>query len=472
VKGLTTALFLALGFIPGPVLSEPAASGAVELTIDEARTLAVQYLETGELGRATVLADGLLLRDPSDRQALQIKSWAAILSGQPKAARPVAWKLYQVSANDPAMRQEAAKLLAKSAYDQQNYGIAILWLRRASDFATSPEEMADIAQSIGNIRSESPWRINLSFNATPSSNVNGGSSETGGSGEWFGIPIELRFDDSAQAIAGIEIGGQVDLAYRLQESAQSQTLLGVRGVGTSAILTDDAFREELASDGGRNLVKVRGSDFAYEAAEIYLTHNFIPAPGEGYISISGRFGHSWYASSPYTAYSQIDITYYRNLNDTTTATLAGGLRQVDYFGSDTRDLTPSLRGDLGFTLASGDVLSVGLSLQETHSTGATNESQQAELNLDYSLAKAVGPFEVSGGLGANVELFDFANLGGTRFGERKDYGVSGQITLGLPQAQVMGFTPNFTVSAGKTWSNVNRYKTVDLGVGFGWESRF
>ncbi|WP_229804651.1 tetratricopeptide repeat protein [Neogemmobacter tilapiae] len=434
--------------------------------------MALQFLEAGDSYRATVLADGLLQRDPNDMQALHVKAWAAVLAGAPVQARPSAWKLYQVSRNDPAMRQEAAKLLAKVAYDRQNYGVAMWWLRRASDFATHPEELAEIADSIGNIRSQSPWRINLAFSATPSSNVNGGSSETGGSGEWFGIPIELRYDDSAQAISGIEIGGQLDVAYRVARSDKSQTMLGVRGLGSSAFLTEDAFREVMSADGDREQIKVRGRDFSYQAVEIYLAHSMRPASGNGLYVLSGRLGHSWSAGSPYTAYSQIEVTRYLRFGDKMTATLGADIRQVDYFDSDIRDLTPSLQGELAFDLPSGDGLAVGLSISDTRSNNAPNESQEAELSLNYSLGKPVGAFEISGGISANVEIFDVANLGGTRFGERKDYGVNGQLTLGLPEAQVMGFTPNFTISAGKTWSNVNRFKTVDLGVGFGWESRF
>jgi hypothetical protein len=458
---------VALGFGPGPLLAQ-----TVELTIPEARAAAQGALLAGSPDVTAVLAEGLLQRDPDDYGTLMLLAWARIYLGEPKLAIAPARRALSVSKGHPAAGYEAATVLAKAAYDQGRRAAAIWWLRRASDFAQSDVDRAAVSDGIASIREQSPWRTNLAATVTPSSNVNGGSAETGGVGEWFGTPIFLSYSDDARAISGV--GTTVDLgaSYRVASGSGYQTYFGVRGYGASYVLTEKAYRPVILPNGQTVKDPVNGRDFAFAAVEVNFVHARLPSSGQGLLTFGGTLGQSWYAGSPLSHYGRIEASRRFPLGKAMEAELGLSLEQTISDTSDLHSFSPTLRGQISRNLKNADQLSLSLSLATTNASDAATESHEVRAGLGYGFGKPMGPFDVSLNLTAFAETFPFTSLGGTKAGERTDYGLTGTIEIGLPKAEMLGFVPTVSLSTGRTWSNVNRYKTVDLGLAFGLRSSF
>ena len=99
------------------------AQTTVELTLDDARTLAMRALLAGEDGAATQIANGLLQANPNDRAALIIMAAAAPRQGNPVEGRKAGARAWRLSQTDTE-KYEAARLTALAAASEERYTLA------------------------------------------------------------------------------------------------------------------------------------------------------------------------------------------------------------------------------------------------------------------------------------------------------------------------------------------------------------
>jgi hypothetical protein len=461
------AAALCLLLLAGHAAAETGNS-TVKLGIDEARVVGEEALATGNPALAARIARGLLQRDDSDIGAWLMLGWAEIALRRPDAAGDAGSAAFRAAKGVPRARFAAAMLSAKAAYDGGRLTAAQFWLRRAGDAATSPEERAQAVAGFRSIRQQNKWSAVLNFSASPSSNINGGARETALTIDGRPITIggfPLTNNGEARALSGLEATLDLSFSYRLSESAKQQTSLGFRLYGATYALSDEAKRQTEESG-------TTGSDFAFTLVEASLRHVRLPASGKGTLSFGASLAQSWYGGQILNHSARIDVARAFPLGPNNTAQIAASLEQSISDTDDDRTLLGTLQGQVVMPLESGATLQFSAGLSGTESNDRRNEYVSLRGGVTYTLAKPVGPAEVTLGLSVSSRHYPATSVGSFNPEERNDLRVTGTVEMLLPKAEVMGFAPTVTLSAGRTWSNASRFETEDLGVAFGLKSTF
>ncbi|MEL6683426.1 MAG: hypothetical protein AAFQ09_12410 [Pseudomonadota bacterium] len=207
------------------------AQTTVDLSLDDARLLARQAVAAGEFELARDLATKLIEVNPDDRAALLILALAEPQIGDPDAgwaAGARAWRLSETQAT----RYEAARLTALAAANGERFTLSSIWLRIALTDAPDEAARTQTLEDARTVTRRNPWSTNLTFSLVPSNNVNSGTDEE--EDEFGGT-----FSEDAQALAGVRGTIGLSTRYRLNETAESRTTIGLNLQSSRVALEDD-----------------------------------------------------------------------------------------------------------------------------------------------------------------------------------------------------------------------------------------
>jgi hypothetical protein len=438
---------------------------SVEITLEEARILAVQALQTGNPGLAIQLASGLLQADPKDPLAHYLIASGHAQMGQPRASRRAAAKAYRFSPPGPD-RFRSAQLAARMAYAEKRYTLAQVWLRRTAIHISSDADEALLARDYRLLRLQNPWAFRLRTDLRPSSNVNNGADTALQIID--GVPVTGTLSGSARALSGMI--GSVDLAlsYRLQASEINATSVAARLYVQRVALSSAA--QDLAPN-------ATGSDFASTFAEVSLRHGFRAGPpGKGgAATVDFALGESWWGGERSYRFARlIGERAWQLRPDTRLNVYALGERRykAQFRSNDAKILGVGAEVTRG--LKNGDSATLEVAMRDTDATSVNGTFTSASVRVSYTFRKPVGPAHLTAGLVFGYSDYPTYVSGGLILvpGGRQDQSVYGDLSLFFDQYDYAGFAPMLRVRAGRKTSNDSRFDTRELSVSLGIESKF
>ena len=466
-RGLALAGAVLLAALPGAGRAEPAPPaaagagvGALRLTVPlaQAHDFAQQALLRGQPAVALQVARALLGRDPQDVRALLIESQALGLLGQPEAAVSAARAAYRLAGNRTE-RFQAALLIGGALGAGRHWMRAQFWLRRASDLAPDAQARARTAATFQRLRGLDPWEVRLDFSVRPSSNVNGGAESSLLTIQ--GLPVVGFLSGTAQALSGRQETLHGSLSYRLSRSARQRTDLGARVTLQATQLSASA--RALAPG-------VRGSDFNFDQAELFLSRRFVLGKSPDVNSASLSVGRSWFGGALYDRHLRLDLTREHAIDARNSLRLGlsaarqwldGGMRANGY----------ALEADLAHRIGGG-TLGGALGLLQVASSNDQMAYVGGWARLSYSFGRPVAGARLSASLTAGANHYPHYAVFFAVPGGRWDRYVNASLSAQLDRFSYLGFAPVVTLAASRSTSNVSRFTISTLGLGVGVQSRF
>lgn len=442
---------------PGPARAE-----AVELSIPLARGLAEAAIRSGDFALAAQMAQALLAADPEDDFAHYVMAHAARGDARPRAARRSAARAFRYAETD-GRRFEAAQMAARGALDAGQFTVAQYWLRRASDVAPTDQARAVAVRDFRAVRQMNPFNFQLRFSVAPSSNVNNGTEDA--LNVIDGVPVVGLLSPDALALSGTKFSTDFRARYRLHETAERRTELTARVFLRRVALSDEA--KDLAP-------MARNGDYAFNVLEAGLRHDMALGERAGVLSLSGALGDITYGGDPYLDYARLDVLHVKPVAGRGRLHYGLGLEARRYdVAPDRPERIAELSLGYAHALASGDRLSLGLSLRGNDVDSTTLLSRGVTARLGYDFGRAFGPVTLSAGLAASYTDYPDYRVATIRVpGGRQDESIAATLDFAFQDIQHAGFQPVVSLKAERTLSNVSRFETESVSVGFGFRSAF
>ncbi len=403
----------------------------------------------------------LLDADPHDRTALIVIAAAAPRAGYIRDGFRAATQAYRVS-DTSEQKYEAARLAALAAYSEERFAVAQFWLRRAAAHAPSEQQAAENARDFGRIRSQNPLSVQLQFGVTPSSNLNGGSSEAVNIIE--GVPLVGSLSGDAQALSGYAATANVSLRYRLDRSENAATYVNSRLYRRQVWLSQDA--QELSPDS-------ENGDFASTYGELELMH--VRRSGDGILTDGLSYGQSWFGGEQQFSFVRMRAQRQTPLENERFSLSYGGSYELRWAPDQdgVYSQTTKLDVSLGHQTEAGQHLSYGLFLQNVDATNSNADARSYRAQISYAPAQNVGPAQMHFSLGHEWLHFDDYAVGFIAVpGGRSDKRLYGSAEFMFTDYDYAGFAPVITIAASQSDSNVSRFERSEFSVGLSFRSTF
>lgn len=454
-RAAALAVAMALG------LASAGATQEVDLTLDEARILAQRAYLAGELPLAQAIALRLLEADPDDARALLILSATATQLGDPAQGREAgraAWAA--AGADEPqGMRYDIARHTALAAWHEGRLSAAQFWLRRAADSAPSDAEYRQTVSDYRMVRARNPLRFSASLSVTPTSNLNGGAA----SGDltiddWFHVGPQYG---TALALSGTRTVAQARMSYVLAAGERGQTTLGLRAIGAFHSLSSEA----KAIAGG-----ISGQYLNAVTLEASLRRDTLWPGGAHPLSLTVAAGQNWEGGEVAGPHLRLEAE---------TPLLRREGREI-WLGAraDVHSLDDDDTLSMGIALESmqaalGGQIGWAISMRDVQGGGVNRSFRSLTGEVSYAPAAPIGPVRLRGGLQAGLRDYPEYRLGpfGVSDG-REDISLGLSLDMVMEGTSFLGHAPKVTLSALATDSNISRFETRQLGISFGFESRF
>ncbi|MFZ5961983.1 hypothetical protein ACOXXX_03445 [Thalassococcus sp. BH17M4-6] len=433
----------------------------VVLSLPEMRVAAARAVRAGAFELALGIARAMLVADPEDSYSHFIIAQVFLRNGQPEEARPAARMSYKL-AKTPVQKHEAARIAALTAARQDRFFPAQIWMRRALHTAPNPAMKARAAHEFRAVRWAARLRLNVGLSVTPSSNVNGGSSEEINTVD--GFPIVGVLSPDAQALSGTVARGDLRLRYRLHRSETSQTNLR-----TSLQVK----RVKLSDDARKKAPNAKGSNYDTTLMEIGLSHTQKLTDSGTYLSGGLFLGRAWFGGDVGYDYGRAETTLTHRSSDATALSF-GHVRQQQWNDSgpysDIR--TTGWRAALAQRLGNKDRLTLSLATTKSVSDNTQQTSDTQTIRLDYDMARALGPVRLSGGVVASKQHYPDYRVIFPVPGGREDVTLGAKLDMTFHTLDYAGFVPTVTLSAERGDSNVSRFDTDEFSISVGFQSAF
>lgn len=449
-------------------------NGTAELSIEQARQLAVYALQAGNPGLAIKVSKGLLRADPRDPLAYYVIAQAHAGLGQANLGRRAATYAYRYSKNGPAHFQ-AAQLAAQLAYAEGKPTLAQYWLRRTAIHAPTEREMQLVARDFQALRRQNPWSYQLRTGLRPSSNVNNGTDTALQIID--GVPDGGTAPPGSLALSGLIGSLDFSTSYRLKASATSATTLGAR-LYMQRVALSSAAKDQLSSGPALPGQKpVRNSDFASTYGELSLRHAFAVGDKKqgGTAAVEVALGESWYAQQRSYRFARLRVERKWRLAEGRTrlalAAMGEDRSKARYRSNDARVL--GLGAEIHRRLGNGDKVDVTLALRDTKAKARNGTFTSASMRTSYTFAKPIGPIRLSAGL-----VFGYSDYSKFKFSvsrpasRREDQSVYGDLSLFFYQYDYAGFAPLLRIRTGRKVSNYSRFSSRELSVSLSIQSSF
>lgn len=444
-----------------PVDTAPAAAGTSQITLPQARAMAVHALRTKQPVLAYRLAEGLLQADQQSSFAHFTLAQAQFQMGQLTEGRTSAKRAYRY-ADKSLHRFEAARLAATMSYADKRPTTAQLWVRRAAQNAPNKETEVQLGRDYQRLRAENPLSFSLQGGIRPSSNVNNGSETDLQIID--GLPFVGTLNGAAQALSGMVGHLDARLGYKLHQSKRHETSV------TGRLYVR---RVALSSGSKRKAPTVDNADFGATFAEVGLRHRFaLGDQGEtGHVGLS--LGRYWSGGNTLYDFAKLEGGRDWRLGARTRLTLNGSFEaRASAHGSLNDSLILGAVAGVQHRLEGGDRVGLTLNLRNSDSDFVNARSTSATLRASYAFGKQLGPAQVSAGLTAGYSDYSDFQVFIQVPGGRQDKSVYADVNFFFPDMDYAGFAPNLRISAGRTSSNVTRYQTQQLSVSLGIQSKF
>lgn len=443
--------------IAGLLALTPLSGQAQSITLSPAQMhqTAREALAAHNPALALALADALLKVAPDQFGILILKSRAERDLGKLAAARKTARRAWQL-AKTPNEKFATSLITAQALSSAGSKTRAQIWLRRASDHATTPGQKTQLRRDFNYVRSTNPWRVNLGFGVNPSSNVNGGSSKD--TITLFGLPFLLSED--AKALSGFQAFATADISYRLNETQRSRTWLGFQAYHRETWLSDDA-KEAVPT--------AKGGDFRYTSAALTFKHQHIISDKGTRLDLSARLGRNWYGTSPLSNFASVGVDVHWNVSPGKRLTLHTRMDFQDYLGTTTPNTYVGSVG-LRYSLPGfGQRWTLSADYQQSFSDDLTREYHEYRAGIDVTFAKPIAGMDLSMGLQASKRSYDVSPYVS---GAREDTSVEANAAITLSKLGFMGFSPVVSLRHRQTNSNVSLYSTKETALGLSLSSNF
>ena len=441
-----------------PVL---ATAQSVELTLDQARSLARRAFLSGDTVFANELAHGLITANPDDVGALLLLAATEPLMGRAKEGREAGAKAWTLAETD-TLRHEAAFYTARAAVFDRSFANAQFWLRRAYDTAQTEAQERRVAVDFQRVRAVSPWVSTLNFSVSPSSNLNGGASSPFlVIDDFAGIGV---LSGTAQALSGVRADVQIGLGYRFARSDKSQTTLKFDGYHNFNTLSSEA----------RTLAPgVPGSAFNQAVAEISVVHDRFAPVGPLPSQYSLAFGRSWFGGQALDEYARVGLARQLRLGQRSSLTLSA--QTEEHWSLTTVPDSRGFEGEIALRhrFQSGATMGLSVGGVEVTSPSVNQTYTGWSLSAEYAPAKSLGPVDLAFGVGVSTKDFPTYFVGTFEApGGRQETTVSATIEAQFTNAEVLGFHPVLTLNASQSTSNISRFTGETIGLSFGIKSAF
>ena len=310
------------------------------------RIHAHEALSSGNPRQTVELAKVVLSKAPDDFQMLILLSLAHTELGQHKAAAAAAQRAFRAGRTSDEKLQ-ATRLVAGAKYNTGQYIGAEWWLRKGANHANSPENANVLAKEFHAVRQRNPLRFRIGFSVAPSNNINGGTeAETFTLGDYGFI-----FDPSSRALSGIEYSGDAQLSYRLSESSEQLTKIGLYIYGRTYSLSSTSQDE---------VPDAVGSDYSLGLVELSLDHRRMLFDGLGPTTISLHSGQVWYGGEELWRYNKLAASQNFPIGQDASATLGASVEKQVGLTKDQPDTTIyELQAVYAHLLANQDILRIG-----------------------------------------------------------------------------------------------------------------
>jgi tetratricopeptide (TPR) repeat protein len=458
VRGFGPALALVATL--GLLGASSASHADVVLSADQTRNLAFTQMQAGQFQAALDLTDVLLARDPEDVGALIVRAQALRGLDRLAEAEAAARKAFAL-AQTQVLRYGASLAMAQVMARQDHWTWAQIWLRRASQYATTEEQRKRVASDYRYVRSQNPLNLRFDFSIQPSDNVNNGSLHA--IWDFLGLPFELPGE--AQALSGVTIGAGIAGSYVLDQNQVTRDALLFSASTSEVLLSPEA--RELAPDVSNADYSRYGLAFGYE-------HRALLSP-QGLIGTTTLMAtKQWYGGAPLANILSLGLDATAPL-----ATRVQGFGRVGLTYNDRQDdpiytsTLASFSGGWGQLLRNGDSLRVEAGVVRTVSEDIGTDSGGVNLALDFTHAAPVAGAQWSAGVSALKadwadSLYDDALTGQGRH----DLQLVAEVSALLTSVTVYGYSPVVTFSYSTNSSNIDLYDSRSLGVGISIRSRF
>lgn len=441
------------------LLSAPAQAQQIELTLDQARQVAVAALHDGQPAVTLEIAQALLLAEPRDAEVHFLIARAYQAQANPDAGRLAAVAAFRM-ASDPLLKFRAAQLAARLAVEGEKPVLAQIWLRRAANHVPNDQEQALLARDFATLRLISPWSLRGALATAPSNNVNNGASNPENTID--GVSSVGVLSSDALALSGVKASGYAEAAYRLDRTEASETRAVVRLDLSRVWLSADALAASPTSDNG---------DFAYTAVDVGVSHRRQLGNGRDVLSLAGGAAHAWYAGADYRDSTRFSASLSRPLDEgaALTATLSGlNSRPVGSAAITTTaaQLAYSQPTDAG-------PITIGAQVQNHATVNDNARLQKALVYGGFTPDLADDRYSLALNAGFALSHYPDYRVGFIAVpGGRLDQTTFVTADLTFNTLDYWGFVPNLKLSAQKSLSNVSRFETEELSLAFGVVSRF
>ena len=448
------------------------AQTTTDLTVEQAREIALQALFARQPRPALEIAEAILAQIPDDRGALMIIAAAAPQVGDPDRGGQAGAGAWALSLTDIQL-YEAARLTASAAVTAELYTNASFWLRRALNVAPNDQERQRTLNDARAVTRTNPWSSRLSFSLAPSTNLNGGADDDEYTIEGVstqGDPFEASISEDGLALAGWRATLNASTQYRFFENAQNRASVGLAYQGVRVHITEDT--------------KVTDEALRTDVVQLSLRYDRALENGALGVTLSEAFFQ-------YRVFDrdslESDVEDYRTtrlgvdrrltLSDRAAVALSASRERVLY--SDTSNIPTLHRSRIGaaftYVLDSRDRIGVNLSFGLADSDSPNSVQRDQSVSFSYTWAEPIGPVTLSAGVGATWRNYpDYLVIDpGAPFsgfvpleGGRDDQTLSANLNIGFPQVEYFGFRPGVRIDAERTNSNVSRFETTRVSAGF------
>lgn len=437
------------------------APGYATISLNEARSVARRALQLGEFELARQLAMGLLKADETDAYAYGVLAAAHSRMNDVRLARAAARLSYRY-ANGDAQKFGAARTAASIAFQQKRPTISQGWLRIAATHAQTPVQDKQLAQDYKRVRAVNPLRFDIRLSVAPSNNVNNGTDNVLEVNN--GVPTLGQFQGSSRALSGTVAVFDARLRYRLRQ---------VKGARTTATARVYTRRVDLSSDAQATAPTAENSDFASTYAELGAEHRFSLGAKGNAMTVAAAFGASWSGGDRSYDFAKVRLQRDLRVSEASRLSLSGTAERRASTVSNARDARVLTLGvQFGHRLASGNQLSIGLTVQDVSGDAVNADYQTASLRARYAFAKQLGPVKVTTGLTIGFTDYDRYTLVTPIAGGREDNSVYGDVSLFFSDYDFAGFAPTLQLRTGRRTSNVNRFEINETAITLGIASKF
>ncbi|MBL8562294.1 MAG: DUF560 domain-containing protein, partial [Gemmobacter sp.] len=426
-------------------------------SLSDAREAAVQAVGRGDLATAETLARHLLAADPQDPLARQVLATVALRKGDLPRARAEA-RAAHANARTDRQRHEAAKLAAIIA-DAEGRDLALRWwLRAAGEDSPTAQERKLAARALAHVRDRSPWALRFGVSVSPSNNVNGGADSPFTIVDGHPELGQGLTDADGRALSGMVGKLNADLSWRLARSDRAQTRLSF-GLDLKRVHITD------------HTDNLKGSDLSSDTVSLGMDHERLDAGGRGRWDFGADLGLSRDGED---SSREISARLGRSLALTERAMISFSaswtVEQENRNDRVTR--LPQLTISSEHHLAGGARLGFALTGYDAQTSNSQRKRHGGLVQVSYAPGKPLGPFDISGALGLSFADYpDYSVPLGPGIG-RQDQTVFGQVTLVARDLSWQGFSPQLTLRASRSDSNISKFDTLETGIVLGLKSQF